>query len=73
MKREHDEEEEYEHEHEHEQDRGESGGRELKRRRGEGPHIELRMLLQSKVTCRPYLMFERKCCTSLLFWVQVCR
>ncbi|KAK2166977.1 hypothetical protein NP493_1294g01050 [Ridgeia piscesae] len=41
MKREHDEEEEYE------QDRGESE-RQPKRRRGEGPHIELRMLLQSK-------------------------
>ena len=42
MKREHDEEEDYG------QDHGESG-RELKRSRGEGPHVELRMLLQSKV------------------------
>ena len=33
----------------YEQDHGDNDRHEMKRRRGEGPHVELRMLLQSKV------------------------
>ena len=46
---------------------GAGDGPSIKKRRGEGPHVECRVLLASKVrNCRPYKWTQSKCWSSYL-------